>query len=60
MTSNHNPENFVRIFAQYVRTIVQFLIWSTIGFTALAATYVAARVVWVAARTILRALGIVP
>ena len=58
MTSNHNPENFARVFAQYVRTIVQLLIWATIGFVCIAATYVAARTVLVAAKAILQALGI--
>ena len=55
---NHNPENFSRIFAQYVRAIIQLLVWATIGFAFFAATYVAARAVWVAAKAVLNALGI--
>ena len=58
MISNHNPGNFVRVFAQYVRNVVEFLTWATIGFVALATTYVAVRAVLVAVRAILQALGI--
>ena len=58
MTANHNPQNFVRVFVHYVRAMVEFLVWGTIGFVAITAAYVAARVVWVAAKTILQALGI--
>ena len=58
MTSNHNPENFVRVFVHCVRAMVEFLVWATIGFVAIAAAYVAARTVLVAAKAILEALGI--
>ena len=56
--ANHNPEDFVRIFAHYVRATVRFLIWGVIGFTSIAAAYVAARVVLVAIKAIFSALGI--
>ena len=56
--SNHNPENFVRIFGQYVKAIVQFLIWIIIGFSAIATAYVTARVVLVAVKAIFTALGV--
>ena len=55
---NHNPENFSRVFAQYVKAIIQLLVWATIGFAFMGATYVAARAVWVAVKAILNALGI--
>ncbi len=56
--SNHNPENFVRVFSQYVRAIIRFLIWSILGFAGIAATYVAVRIVLVAVKAIFNALGI--
>jgi len=56
--SNRNPENFSRIFSQYVRALVQFLIWATIGLTSVAGAYIALRAVLVGVNTVLRALGI--
>jgi len=56
--SNHNPENFSRIFSQYVRALVQFLISATIGLTAVAGAYIALRAVLVGVNIVLRALGI--
>jgi hypothetical protein len=53
-----NPENFARVFSQYVRALVQLLIWATIGFVSIAGAYVAARTAWVAVKVVLRALGI--
>jgi hypothetical protein len=59
MTSaNHNPDNFVRVFSQYVWAIIQFLIWSILGFAGIAATYVAVRIVLVVVKAIFNALGI--
>lgn len=58
MPSNQNLQNFARAFSEFVRALVQFLIWATIGFVAIAATYVGARIVLVAAKTVLRSLGI--
>lgn len=55
---NQNPGDLVRIFVMYIKAIVQFLIWATIGLVSIAAAYVAARAVWVAVKTILQALGI--
>ncbi len=53
-----NPENIAHIFAQYVRSMVQLLIWATIGLASLAATYVGIRAILVAVRYVLDALGI--
>ena len=58
MPQNYNLENFARAFSQCVRAVVHILIWATIGFVSIAATYVAARAVWVAVKTVLRVLGI--
>ena len=55
---NNNLQNFVRIFSQFVWNMVYFLIWATIGLASLAATYVAARTIIVAAQHVLRAIGI--
>ena len=56
--SNQNLQNFARSFSELVKSTIQILIWATIGFTAIAATYVGARIVMVAVKTIFRALGI--
>jgi len=53
-----NLQNFARAFSEFVRSGVNILIWATIGFVSIAATYVAARAVWIAVKTVLRALGI--
>ena len=58
MPPNYNLEDFARTFSQGIRAIIHILIWVTIGFASIAATYVAARTVWVAVKTILQALGI--
>lgn len=58
MNPHQNPENLAQIFAQYVRAVVQFVIWATIGFAALAGAYVGFRAVLVGVRTVLRALGV--
>jgi len=58
MQSSQNLRDYARAFSEFVRALVQFLIWATIGFVAIAATYVGARIVWVAAKTILQSLGI--
>lgn len=55
---NINPENFARVFSQYVRAIVQFVIWAIIGLTAIAGGYVGIRALLVGVRIVLRALGI--
>ncbi len=55
---NYNLEDFARTFSQCIRAIVHILIWATIGFASIAATYVAARAVLIAVKTILQALGI--
>ena len=56
--SNRDPLNFARIFSQYIRAIVQFIIWAVIGLAAIAAGYVGVRAILVAVRIVLRALGI--
>ena len=55
---NRNPENLARIFSQYVRAIVQFIVWAIIGLAAIAAGYVSLRAILVAVRIVLTALGI--
>jgi len=53
-----NLQNFARAFSDFIRSGVNILIWATIGFVSIAATYVAARIVMVAVKTILQSLGI--
>ncbi len=56
--SSQNLQNFARAFSDFVRSTVQILIWATICFVAIAATYVGVRIVLVAIKTILQSLGI--
>lgn len=58
MPSSQNLRDFARAFSEFVRSTVQILIWAIIGFAAIAATYVGARIVLVAVKTVLRSLGI--
>jgi hypothetical protein len=60
MTPFHprNPEDIVQIIAQYARALVRFLFWSIVATGSLTATYVAARIIIVVAKTILRAAGV--
>ena len=58
MPSSQNLRDFARAFSDFVRSTIQILIWAIIGFAAIAATYVGARIVWVAAKTILQSIGI--
>jgi hypothetical protein len=55
---NHNPEDFARIFSQYVRAIVQFVISAIIGMAVIAAGYVSIRAILVGVKIVLKALGI--
>ena len=55
---HRNPEYLAQLFAQYVRAIVQIVIWATIGLASLAAGYVGVRAVLVAVRMVLNALGV--
>jgi hypothetical protein len=54
---NRNPENLARLFSQYVRAIVQFIVWALIGLATIATGYVGVRAILVGVRTVLRALG---
>lgn len=58
MPSTQNLQNFARAFSDFVRSIVYILIWATIGFAGLAASYVGFKVILVMAKTVLRSLGI--
>lgn len=58
MPSSQNLQNFARAFSEFVKSTIQILIWAVIGFAAISATYVGARIVLVAVKTILRSLGI--
>jgi hypothetical protein len=58
MSPHPNPENLAQIFAQYVRAVVQVVIWATIGFAALAGGYVGLRAVVVGVKIVLKALGV--
>jgi len=53
-----DPEQWARLFAQYVRAIVSIVFWATIGLASLAAGYAGVRAVLVAVRTIFKALGV--
>jgi len=53
-----NPQDIVQILAQYVKAMVEFLFWAIIAAGSLTATYVSARIIIVAARAILKAVGI--
>ena len=53
-----NPANIARVFSQYIRAIVHFIIWALIGLAAIAAGYVGIRAILVAVRFVLDALGI--
>jgi len=55
---NRDPENFARLFSQYVRAIVWTLMWAIIAMATIAASYVAVRGIWVAARFVSKAIGI--
>jgi len=55
---NNNLQNFTRIFSHFVWNMVYFLVWIIIGLASLAATYVAVRIIVVAAQHVLRAIGI--
>lgn len=55
---NANPEYIARTFSQYVKAVVQILVWAVIGLTSLAAAYVTIRALWIAVQMILQALGI--
>ena len=55
---NRNPEYIARIFSQFVRALIQFLIWATLGLASVAAAYLAVRAILVAVRMGLKALGI--
>ena len=56
--SNHNLQVFARAFSDFVRSTIHILTWAIIGFAAITATYVGARIVIVAAKTVLQSLGI--
>ena len=58
MSSNQKLQDFARAFSEFVRSTIQILVWGTIGFVAIAATYVGVRIVLVVVRTILHSLGI--
>lgn len=58
MLSGQNLQSFARAFSEFVKSTIQILIWAVIGFAAISATYVGARIVLVAVKTILRSLGI--
>ena len=55
---NTNPEHIARTFSQYVKAVVQILVWAVIGLASLAAAYVTIRALWIAVQMILQALGI--
>jgi len=55
---NNNIQNLVRMFSQFVWNMAYFLVWATIGLASIAATYVVARTIIVAAQHVLRAIGI--
>ena len=56
--SSQNLQNFARAFSEFVKSTVRILIWATIGFAGLAATYVGCKIILVMAKTVLRSLGI--
>jgi hypothetical protein len=58
MPLNQNLQLFARAFSDLVKSTVTILIWSTIGFAGLAATYVGFKIILVMAKTVLRSLGI--
>jgi len=55
---NQDPQNFARIFSQYVKAIVWTLLWVIIALVSLAGGYVAVRGIWIAVKIVLKALGI--
>jgi hypothetical protein len=52
-----SPQDIVQIVSQYVRALVGFLFWSIVAASAIAGAYVAARVILVAVKTVLKAVG---
>ena len=58
MPSNQNLQNFAHAFSGFVKSTIQILVWAVIGFAAIAATYVGARIILVATKTVLQSLGI--
>jgi len=55
---NRNPQFLAQIFTQYIRAIVQILIWAVIGLASLAGAYVAVRAIWLGVGFVLKAIGI--
>jgi len=53
-----NPENLAHMFSQYVKSLVLFLAWGTVALVSIAGAYLAVRIVWVAVKIVLKAIGI--
>jgi hypothetical protein len=53
-----NPQELARTFARYVKALVLFVAWGIVGLVSVAGAYLAVRVVLVAVRLVLNALGI--
>lgn len=53
---NQNPEDIAKTFSQYVRAIVQILIWSTIGLASLATACVALGGILAAVKFVLKTI----
>lgn len=53
---NQNPEQIAQVFSRYIKTLVQILVWTTVGLASVAATYIAVTSIWMGVRYILRAI----
>ena len=53
-----DPETIAKTFSKYVKSIMQILLWTTIGAAALAVTYVALSGIWMAVEFALKELGV--
>jgi hypothetical protein len=53
-----SPQDIVQIVSQYVRALVGFLFWFVVAASSITGAYIAARIIIVAAKTILKSVGI--
>jgi hypothetical protein len=58
MNPHWDPQELARLFAHYVRAMVEITVWGTIGLATLVGAYLAARCMWVAVHAVFKALGI--
>jgi hypothetical protein len=56
--TNLDPQSISATFANYVRAIVNILLWTVIGFASLSAAFLAFSMIWLAVKFAMETIGI--